>query len=365
MAQTRSLADLGDKLDLDEAEHHFEGTEKLIEIWFKRADEENAADESPRNLLVIRRETWEKILDQMGCKILSFIANDRMVAYLLSESSLIVSKHRLILKTCGTTRPISILGSLLDIVKKECGLTEIADVFYSRKNFHRPDLQWGPYRKFEKEVEILDNYFNGAAYCLGKMNSDCCYLYTQNDFTRTGITEPDQTLEVIMMGLDTKSMDVFWHSENRDANEVTKESGIHTLCEGAIIDAYIFEPCGYSCNAILLTEEGYEDRDLYFNIHITPEDAFSYVSFETNVPRTCYVPLVEKLAKMFKPQKFLVTVFSNDRTVVKHTTSNIQDLNVHGFVRCDIQLCEMQNYDLGYVMMKKVDEKSLKKILPK
>lgn len=42
-----------------------------------------------------------------------------------------------------------------------------------------------PYRKFDSEVEILDDFFlgsgnpsGGSAYCLGSMNRDCWYLYT-------------------------------------------------------------------------------------------------------------------------------------------------------------------------------------------
>lgn len=33
------------------------------------------------------------------------------------------------------------------------------DVFYSRKNFKRPELQKNPHRCFEKEVSFLDSFF--------------------------------------------------------------------------------------------------------------------------------------------------------------------------------------------------------------
>ena len=42
------------------------------------------------------------------------------------------------------------------------------DIFYSRKNFARPELQLKPHRSFEQEVVLLDEMFaDGAAYCLG------------------------------------------------------------------------------------------------------------------------------------------------------------------------------------------------------
>lgn len=33
------------------------------------------------------------------------------------------------------------------------------DVFYSRKNYKRPDLQISPHRNFDDEVRILDGFF--------------------------------------------------------------------------------------------------------------------------------------------------------------------------------------------------------------
>ena len=47
----------------------------------------------------------------------------------------------------------------------------LQDIFYSRKNFERPELQLKPHRSFEQEVVLLDEMFaDGAAYCLGTLN---------------------------------------------------------------------------------------------------------------------------------------------------------------------------------------------------
>ena len=44
--------------------------------------------------------------------------------------------------------------------------------------------------------------------------------------------------------------------------------------DGWQIDDFVFEPCGYSMNAIL--------GDRYCTIHLTPQHGYSYVSLETN-----------------------------------------------------------------------------------
>jgi S-adenosylmethionine decarboxylase len=46
-------------------------------------------------------------------------------------------------------------------------------------------------------------------------------------------------------------------------------------------------------------------------IHITPENEFSYVSFESNIAASSYGDLIERVINTFKPGKFIVTVFAN------------------------------------------------------
>ena len=48
----------------------------------------------------------------------------------------------------------------------------------------------------------------------------------------------------------------------------------------------------------------------YATIHITPEMAFSYVSFETNIPSESYMDLVNQVINTFLPGKFIVTFYA-------------------------------------------------------
>lgn len=56
------------------------------------------------------------------------------------------------MKTCGTTTPLLCLQSLLLLVEQYAGFTEVEDLFYSRKNYKRPELQIGPHQDFDQEV---------------------------------------------------------------------------------------------------------------------------------------------------------------------------------------------------------------------
>ena len=140
------------------------------------------------------------MLDLVNCKILSIVESEHVDAYLLSESSMFVFPHKLILKTCGTTTLLCGLPRILEIAATAANFPHVAGdlmagiataatpyrVFYSRKNFLFPDRQRGPHRSWRDEVKSLDRLFRGgSAYMIGKMNGEHWYLY---------LTEPNTIL---------------------------------------------------------------------------------------------------------------------------------------------------------------------------
>lgn len=217
-----------------------------------------------------------------------------------------VSKRRWILKTCGTTTPLQCLEPLLKMAGRIAGYTEVEELFYSRKNFKRPELQVTPHRGFDEEVALLDSYFDGGrAYCLGAVNKDCWFLYTlsrrgtechlqrridalmngdelllggegssssssdeeetfgeqlqkrSQDLSRDKdimvggfSTDPDQTIEILMTELNPEVMAIFTKDVCVSGQEATEKSGINKILPGMKIDDYQFDPCGYSMNGI-------------------------------------------------------------------------------------------------------------------
>lgn len=336
-------------------EHFFEGVEKLLEVWF---DESSIPAGDLRN---ISRLEWERLLCHVKCEIISFTKNDHIDAFLLSESSMFVSRRRWILKTCGTTTPLKCLELLLQLAKVE-GYSVISDIFYSRKNFTRPEAQNSPHKGFFEEVTYLDSIFpEGRSYCLGSINQECWYLYTfsrPDSSTKVALqsivdiardeeedeemdADPDQTIEILMQNLDKDVMATFSKEQFTEGREVTIHSGIDQLLPEMFIDDFLFEPCGYSMNGINESGE-------YMTIHITPEDKFSYVSFESNVALDNYTKLINRVIKTFKPGKFIVTIFANKSSLAYQTMKEleIKYSTLSNWRRTDMQCCNFPSYNL-------------------
>jgi len=195
-------------------------------------------------------------------------------------------------------------------------------------------------------VEYLQDFFGGgAAYALGRLNNECWYLYTLN--IPKSIAEPDQTLEIIMTKLDVDVMKIFTKEYSSSAEDATQKSGIDKIFPNAILDGFLFDPCGYSVNAIL--PEGH-----YFTIHITPEASCSYVSFETNAPVNSYGDLIRRVTGLFKPGQFIVTFFANEGSIGREFSSfSKKQLHVGEFDMEAYQMTKVKNYDVTFAQYTK------------
>ncbi|KAF1996962.1 S-adenosylmethionine decarboxylase [Amniculicola lignicola CBS 123094] len=207
-------------IDLDSS-NAFEGPEKLLEVWFSASATDLPGQAGPLGLKAVSADTWKEMLDLVNCKVLSVIESEHVDAYLLSESSMFVFPHKVILKTCGTTTLLWGLPRLLEIAALDAGFPHVTAqplrgvpaaatpyrVFYSRKNFLYPDQQRGPHRSWRDEVRYLDQRFQGgSAYMIGKMNGEHWYLYITGPDTRlTPPPSPEREL-LDLPGTETKFM---------------------------------------------------------------------------------------------------------------------------------------------------------------
>lgn len=331
----------------------FEGVEKLLEVWFAQSE----IVQGHGNACLISPEKWKTCLKQAKVEVLDSIEHGGQVALLLSESSMFVSRNRVILKTCGSSLCLNALPYIVQLVRDECGLDIVADCFYSRKNFMKPDHQPHPHQTFENEVIYLNEKLssNLASYCLGQMNSDCWFLCTLNHCgnpSLIGTNQPDQTLEILMTGLDKDVMAHFVavdeNGKKKLTDQVTSDSGISRLIPDSKINAALFEPCGYSMNGLL-------PKGQYWTIHITPEPEFSYVSFETNLDTNDYKNLIHDVTALFKPQRFAMTLFRNHLSSVDLSQWNLPDgPSVQSYKRLDKQIAYLDQYCLFYLNFEKI-----------
>ena len=232
------------------------GPEKLLEVWFAPTPTNLGPGTSLNGLKVIPAEMWKEMLDLVNCKVLSVVESEHVDAYLLSESSMFIFPHKLILKTCGTTTLLCGLPRILEIAGAIAGFPHVVGdltagiataatpyrVFYSRKNFLFPDQQKGPHRSWRDEVKSLDRLFRGgSAYMIGKMNGEHWYLYLTEPNTiltppatpdsgeietkyldvpmaqaekfcrgLDGLSQEDETLEILMTDLDHDNAKQFY-----------------------------------------------------------------------------------------------------------------------------------------------------------
>ncbi len=122
------------------------------------------------------REQLDLLCLKAKCTILHSVSNSYLDAYVLSESSLFIYKHRLVMKTCGTTTLLRCLSHLLEFADA-LGL-ELTWVGYSRKNLLYPTAQLWPHSNFGDEIRYIDTHeklqfrLEGNGHILGPITGE-------------------------------------------------------------------------------------------------------------------------------------------------------------------------------------------------
>ena len=272
----------------------FEGTEKKLELFISK---------DAKSLRSFDLSIWENVVKVSKAQIISSLHNDYCTAHLLSESSLFIYDNFLTMITCGNTSLVDATFEILKFVPEN----KILSFFYERKNPIFPNKQS---TSFYDDMKKLKKHFNGEAYRFGDLTEHHICLFHKN--IEGTLDLEDMTLEILMHEIDDSIKNLF--CSGKDVKSSMKSLGIYDLFSSDFqIDDHIFEPYGYSLNAI--------GKNEYYTFHVTPGELGSYVSFETNHKFTDdYQKTIEKILKIFKPKLFDVFQFQiND-------SPNINDL---------------------------------------
>ncbi|CAK9168897.1 unnamed protein product [Ilex paraguariensis] len=291
----------------------FEGFEKRLEITF--SEPPLFIDPNGLGLRALTRSQLDSILEPACCTIVSQLSNTEFDSYVLSESSLFVYPRKIVLKTCGTTKLLLSIPVILELA--ESLSLGVNSVKYSRGTFIFQNAQPAPHRSFSEEVVFLNSFFGnlpsgGNAYMLGDPNFPNrnwhVYVASVVPPRPSLIDDPTAvvTLEMCMTGLDRKKAALFFKNSEEYYSadgEMTKKSGISEIIPSHEICDFEFDPCGYSMNGI--------DGLAYSTVHVTPEDGFSYASYEAmgfDTGSIGFEPLVKRVLKCFEPAEFSVAI---------------------------------------------------------
>jgi len=343
----------------------FEGPEKKLEVYF-----------SPRGAHAegFRRfgsDEWSELLRAAACTILNKKSNSDFDAYLLSESSLFVYPFRIILKTCGTTTLLLAIPRLLKMAEALGASMELLQYGHLRYKF--PHLQIYPSRSHEEERDYLVSLFgdvqsltvgpaNGCAWHMLSVESPSLEVQSAIAAKSGGSTlakmlpsaqpavipEVEDILEIAMEGMSAEACALFGFERGPDGKDVagwgpvpdgalacamTASCGLRDLMAGVLIDDWAFEPCGYSMNGLA--------GSYYYTVHVTPESAFSYASFETNDPKFRAPDLIERVIGCFSPTDVTITLTTRSKG------AQLPEYSLSSFERTSIAEPAVQVAQLG------------------
>lgn len=286
----------------------FEGFEKRLEISFYEPGV--FLDPEGKGLRALSKSQLDEFLGQAECTIVSSLSNAYVDSYVLSESSLFVYPYKIIIKTCGTTK---LLLSIPPILRLANTLSlSVRSVRYTRGSFIFPGAQSYPHRSFSEEVVVLDGYFGklasgSKAFVMGGTESNPQRWHVYSASADAAVcAEPVYTMEMCMTGLDREKASVFYKCHSGSAAEMTIGSGIRKILPGSEICDFEFDPCGYSMNSI--------EGGAVSTIHVTPEDGFSYASFETvgyDLKALNLNELVDRVLGCFEPEEFSIALHAD------------------------------------------------------
>ena len=246
----------------------FHGPEKRLEIQL--------AEHGP-DFLSVEMEIWLRFVQAAGAQIIDTCHAPGMTSFLLSESSLFIWPRRLVLLTCGETRPVTALSTLFtDIDAQAVSFFRYEEKALAKEHFCYPD--------FKKLLTPTAAHFADIEFgSQGESNGDRIF------FAQSGKSNASPCNQLLCHGLSNEASD-FFSAPHKQGQQAAK------LVDAASSHQHWFSPQGYSENGII--------DDKYYAIHVTPQGDKSYGGFETDLDLKEHPELVDRLLSLFEPSRF-------------------------------------------------------------
>ena len=271
----------------------FEGSEKKAEVIVNNQNISLLND--------ISTTFWQELVACSNAQILSSIENEHCKAFLLSESSLFVWNDRFLILTCGVTQLVNSIEYFIQHTRPE----DIAHVTYQRKNEYFSSAQLS---SFDDDIKLLSKYLTGKSYRFGEIYAHHNHLFHQDNQFQA---DTDDTTYNLLAYQISEHASQTLTTQGLSTQEIRDFFCIDELLPDFTVDDFVFDPYGYSLNAI-------KNKD-YFTIHVTPQADSSYVSFESNKSLHHLVP---KIIQALSPASFDLLAF-NDPHFTTQVTKKI------------------------------------------
>ena len=280
----------------NDSNNKFETIEKRLEIHvsfhkYKNNIINNGID---INLLNIQEIEWIEILKAAKCKIISKIDNEnnKVHAYLLSESSLFVFSEKIILKTCGTTTPLHSIPIFLNLFSKHS--MEVEYLLYFHRDWFFSEFQKYPYNRFEDEVQYIIKCFNKNVHHMvyhfqsennvNIISVEHCennqMKENNNDFLVDFVNNKKDKdnkchfFEISMTSINRNVMDMFYIDHKLEAKSYLEKVNqlfvnlLHANESGIKTDVHFFKPCGCSTNGLYNNNDNINNDPIYIGLFI-------------------------------------------------------------------------------------------------
>ncbi|MED6133384.1 hypothetical protein PIB30_027809 [Stylosanthes scabra] len=335
----------------------FEGFEKRLELHFFDDDPTTTTTTttSTFHYLGLRKLDFHQCINQtlqaVQCTVVSALGNSFFDAYVLSESSLFVYPTKIIIKTCGTTQLLKSIQPLIFYAQTHLGFT-LTSCRYTRGSFIFPSSQPFPHTSFKDEVSYLEDtlptalHNRKASIMPSKSSSHAWHVFTATTAAcdscacdscehvpcnRDYYCNQPYTLEICMTDLDPILARKFFRrlgdgsTGDSAGKEMTEFTGIDEINEEALICDFAFDPCGYSMNGM--------HGEWYSTIHVTPEDGYSYASFEcvgstNNGMEIDVAHVLRKVIQIFRPGTMSVSTTSGGGDVWRRVASAVESMGL-------------------------------------
>lgn len=272
----------------------FEGCEKRLEMQF-----EQRGGASMRAHSV---SAWIDVVAAAGAVVLSHTEETEFDAYVLSESSLFVYDACVVLITCGQTRVFAAITGVLKLARSS--QMALSTLCYSHRDFAFPQLQAPEHQSVQCEREALARLFPDGFYStLGARQPRQWHAFTCARLART-----DRPLLAVYMERIPQHVCAHFVQSSPvvRGGDMARRAGVDACVAayGRSIDAHAFSPCGLSVNGAMHEGGG------HWTLHVTPEHANTYVSFEAVAERRSHPGLVRALLALFEPAAVCVLTCS-------------------------------------------------------